>query len=306
MYRIVSVFVLNDCAHENDDLVLDHQNQQTSTDFLNETTKIENSNQDDFLSSFFSANNKSQSNTSSTQPKTSSNFDFTSKMSMPITTPSTNNNFDLTLAPKTNKNNTPSTPNISLRNSNTISNPVSVNSATNPFGFSSDKNVLNFDNMNFSETNKSKSILTPSSNVNTNINPTNPFDFNPKPTTQNKQATLDSLLDDLGKDTKVAPPTTQNINANTNNNNGFNELSLDFLSGNFQKKPPTMNMNTNTNINMNTNFNMNFNSQPQNTNTFNFSNQPINTMNQGNSMSNNNNNMDQLFNFTNTNNKIRK
>lgn len=42
MYRIVSVFVLNDCAHENDDLVLDHQNQQTSTDFLNETTKIKN------------------------------------------------------------------------------------------------------------------------------------------------------------------------------------------------------------------------------------------------------------------------
>ena len=217
-------------------------------------------------------------------------------MSMPITTPSTNNNFDLSLAPKTNKNNTPSTPNISLRNSNTVSNPVSVNTNTNPFGFSSDKNVLNFDSMNFSETNKSKSILTPSSSVNLNTNPTNPFDFNPKPTTQNKQATLDTLLDDLGKETKVAPPTTQNISSNTNNsNNGFNELSLDFLSGNFQKKPQ-MNMNTNTNINMN------FNSQTQSsTNTFNFTNQPINTMNQGNSMStnNSNNNMDQIFNFTN-------
>ena len=283
----------------------DDKKEQQGDNFLNdikpETTKIDNSNQDDFLSSFFSANNKSQSNTSSTQPKTSSNFDFTSKMSMPITTPSTNNNFDLTLAPKTNKNNTPSTPNISLRNSNTISNPVSVNTNTNPFGFSSDKNALNFDNMNFSETNKSKSILTPSSSVSSNTNPTNPFDFNPKPTTQNKQATLDTLLDDLGKETKVAPPTTQNINANTNNsNNGFNELSLDFLSGNFQKKPPTMNMNTNTNINMNTNFNMNFNSQPQSSaNTFNFTNQPINTMNQSNPMSTNNNNMDQIFNFTN-------
>ena len=40
VYRIVSVFVLNDCAHENDDFILDHQNQQTNTDFLNETTKL--------------------------------------------------------------------------------------------------------------------------------------------------------------------------------------------------------------------------------------------------------------------------
>ena len=69
----------------------DDKKEQQGDNFLNdikpETTKIDNSNQDDFLSSFFSANNKSQSNTSSTQPKTSSNFDFTSKMSMPITTP---------------------------------------------------------------------------------------------------------------------------------------------------------------------------------------------------------------------------
>lgn len=289
------------------DLFDDKKDGQTNDIFLNDNNKNGKNDKgdiggtDDFLTSFFggSSNNNSSTTTIPTSSK-QNDLDF-GKISLPaakniptttttsptITQPqSSSNPFDFQLSNKANTN-------TNIRNSNTVSNPITASQSNkNPFSQAGSKNSkqepISFDNIDFTTSNKSKSIVTPLNTPSTNINQNNPFDFvSPAPTkTQNKQELLDNLLNDLGTSVKNPTPSTTNNGFETNTNNGgFNEMSLDFLSPNYQK--------TSTNTNS---MNMGFGTTPINkSQTFNFS--QMNNLNT-NTQTNVNTNM---FNFDLTN-----
>lgn len=289
------------------DLFDDKKDGQTNDIFLNDNNKIGKNEKgdiggnDDFLASFFGGSSNN-TNSTTTVPSSSkqNDFDF-GKISLPgatsmptttTTTSSTTNQaqpssspFDFQLSNKANTN-------INIRNSNTVSNPIpSSQSNKNPFSLAGPKNnsqqPISFDNVDFTSTNKSKSIVTPFNTPSTNINQNNPFDFvSPAPVkTQNKQEILDNLLNDLGTSTKN-PPASTNTGFGTNTNKGgFNEMSLDFLNPNYQKP------NTNTNS-----MNMNFGTTTINkSHTFDFN--QMNTLNTNTNIQTNTN----MFNFDLTN-----